>query len=378
MLLQYTMSKGKITYMTKVKVELGKNSYEMSIGTGLLPRVGLWLKERNFSGKAVIITDTTVGGLYAEALERGLASADFKVTVLEVPPGEEQKTLANAGRLYQRMAEAFAERTSPVLALGGGVIGDLAGFVAATYMRGVPLVQVPTTLLAMADSSIGGKTAVDHADLKNMVGAFYQPGLVVADLDTLKTLPREELCNGMAEIIKHAAIKDRGLLDFLEENMERAMRLDTAVLENILEKNVRIKASVVAADEKESDLRRILNFGHTVGHAVEAVTDFRIKHGQAVAIGMVAAAKISRRLDMLNEADAIKLEAVIGQAGLPVKLPALNRDEKERLLDLIRHDKKVRDDKIIFVLLKSLGNAVISDKVSVGLIGEVLFGWQSA
>ncbi len=378
MLLQYTMSKGKITYMTKVKVELGKNSYEMSIGPGLLPRVGLWLKERNFSGKAVIITDTTVGGLYAEALERGLASAGFKVTVLEVPPGEEQKTLANAGRLYQRMAEAFTERTSPVLALGGGVIGDLAGFVAATYMRGVPLVQVPTTLLAMADSSIGGKTAVDHADLKNMVGAFYQPSLVVADLDTLKNLPREELCNGMAEIIKHAAIKDRGLLDFLEENMERAMRLDTAVLENILEKNVRIKASVVAADEKESDLRRILNFGHTVGHAVEAVTDFRIKHGQAVAIGMVAAAKISRRLDMLNEADAIKLEAVIGQAGLPVKLPALNRDEKERLLDLIRHDKKVRDDKIIFVLLKSLGNAVISDKVSVGLIGEVLFGWQSA
>jgi len=359
-------------------VELGKNSYEIAIGSDLLPRVGLWLKERDFSGNAVIITDTTVRRLYSDALERGLSAAGFKVTVLEVPPGEEQKTLANAGRLYQRMAEAFTERTSPVLALGGGVIGDLAGFVAATYMRGVPLVQVPTTLLAMADSSIGGKTAVDHLNLKNMVGAFYQPSLVVTDLDTLKTLPREELCNGMAEIIKCAAIKDRGLFDFLEENMEMAMQLDTAVLENILDKNVRIKASVVEADEKESDSRRILNFGHTVGHAVEAVTDFQIKHGQAVAMGMVAAAKISRRLDMLNEEDAMKLEAVIGQAGLPVKLPELNRDEKEKLLDLIRHDKKVRDGKIIFVMLKSLGNAVVSDKVTAGLIGEVLFGWQSA
>ncbi|MBN1161959.1 MAG: 3-dehydroquinate synthase [Dehalococcoidales bacterium] len=364
--------------MIRVKVELGKNSYEIIIGSGLLPRIGLWLKERNFSGKAVIITDTTVRQLYADALERGLAAAGFKVTVLEVPPGEEQKTLANAGRLYQRMAEAFAERTSPVLALGGGVIGDLAGFVAATYMRGVPLVQVPTTLLAMADSSIGGKTAVDHLNLKNMVGAFYQPGLVVADLDTLKTLPREELSSGMAEIIKCAAIKDRKLFDFLEENMQRATQLDTAVLGDILEKNVRIKASIVEADEKDTDLRRILNFGHTVGHAVEAVTDFQIKHGQAVAIGMVAAARISRRLDMLNEEDAVKLEAVIGQAGLPVKLPELNRDEKEKLLDLIGHDKKVRDDKIFFVLLKSLGNAVVSDKVNAGLIGEVLFGWQSA
>ena len=364
--------------MIKVKVELDKNSYETSIGSGLLSRVGLWLKEKNFSGKAVIITDTNVRALYAEALESGLAAAGFAVSVLEVPPGEEQKTLANAGRLYQKMAEVFTERTSPVLALGGGVIGDLAGFVAATYMRGVPLVQVPTTLLAMADSSIGGKTAVDHLSLKNMVGAFYQPSLVVADLDTLKTLPREELCNGMAEIIKHAAIKDRKLFDSLEENMDRAMQLDTAVLADILEKNVRVKASIVESDEKETDLRRILNFGHTVGHAVEAVTDFQIKHGQAVAIGMVAAAKISRRLDMLDEEGAVKLEAVIGQAGLPVKLPELNRDEKEKMLDLIRHDKKVRDDTIFFVLLKSLGNAVVSDKVTAGLIGEVLFGWQSS
>ena len=364
--------------MIKVKIELGKNSYDIYIGSGLLPRVGLWLKEKNFSGKAVIITDTIVRGLYTDVLERSLANAGFSVTVLEVPPGEEQKSLATAGGLYQKLAEAFIERTSPILALGGGVIGDLAGFVAATYMRGVPLVQVPTTLLAMADSSIGGKTGVDHGALKNMIGAFYQPSLVVADVDTLKTLPREELSNGMAEVIKHAAIKDRGFFTFLEENMELAVSLNPKILGNILEKNVRIKASVVEADEKESDLRRILNYGHTIGHAVEAVTDFKIKHGQAVAIGMVAAAKISQRLGILQEQDAIKLEAVIGQAGLPVRLPQLNLDEKEKLLDIIRHDKKVLDGKIRFVLLKSLGNAIISDKVDIGLIGEVLFGWKPA
>jgi len=364
--------------MIKVKIELGKNSYEICIGSGLLLRVGLWLKEKKFSGKAVIITDTTIRGLYADILERGLATAGFTVTVLEVPPGEEQKTLANAGRLYQKLAEVFTERTSPVLALGGGVIGDLAGFVAATYMRGVPLIQVPTTLLAMADSSIGGKTAVDHGTLKNMVGAFYQPSLVVADLDTLKTLPKEELSNGMAEVIKHAAIKDKGFFDFLEKNIDGAMSLNAAVLGNILEKNVRIKASVVEADEKESDLRRILNYGHTIGHAVETVTDFKIKHGQAVAIGMVAAAKISERLGFLREEDVNQLELLLHEAGLSVRMPEFNRDEKEKLLNVISHDKKIVDDKIMFVLLKSLGNAIISDKVNTGLIEEVLFGWKSA
>ena len=364
--------------MIRVKIQLGKDSYEICIVSGLLPRVGLWLKEKKYSGKAVIVTDTTVKEFYADILEHGLSNAGFMVTVLQVPPGEEQKTLANAGRLYERLAEAFTERTSPVLALGGGVIGDLAGFVAATYMRGVPLIQLPTTLLAMVDSSIGGKTAVDHGALKNMVGAFYQPSLVVADIDTLKTLSKEELSNGMAEVIKHAAIKDKGFFDFLKDNIESAMSLNAEVLGNILEKNVRIKASVVEADEKESGLRKILNYGHTIGHALETITDFKIKHGQAVAIGMVAAAKISRRLGMLQEQEAVKLEAVIGQAGLPVMLPHLNRDEKEKLLDIIRHDKKVLDDKIIFVLLKSLGNAIISDKVSMGLIEEVLFGWKSA
>jgi 3-dehydroquinate synthase len=364
--------------MIKVKVKLGKNSYDICIGAGLLPRVGLWLRQRNYSGKAVIITDTTVRELYVDVLERSLSNAGFTVTVLEVAPGEEQKSLTTAGRLCRNLADSFAERTSPVLALGGGVIGDLAGFVAAIYMRGVPLVQVPTTLLAMVDSSIGGKTAVDHGSLKNMIGAFYQPSLVVADTDTLKSLPQEEISSAMAEVIKHAAIKDKGFFDFLETNMERAISLNETILGHLLEKNVRIKASVVEADEKESDLRRILNFGHTVGHAVEAVTDFEIKHGQAVAMGMIAAARISNRLGFLHSEEATKLELLIGKAGLPMKLPELNRDEKEKLLDFIRHDKKVQDDKIRFVLLKSIGNAFVSDNVESGTVAEVLFGWRPA
>jgi 3-dehydroquinate synthase len=362
--------------MKKVKVALGNNSYEICVGSGLLPRIGLWLKEKGFTGKAVIITDSTVKGLYAATLERSLTNAGFNTTVLEVPAGEEQKTLESAGRLYHQLSLAFAERTTPILALGGGVIGDLAGFVAATYKRGVPFVQVPTTLLAMVDSSIGGKTAVDHGQLKNEVGAFYQPKMVVADIETLKTLPKVELSNGMAEIIKHAVIRDKGFFEFLKENMADAMAFNTGVLEYIIEKNARIKAPVVETDEKESGLRTLLNYGHTVGHAVEAVMDFRIKHGQAVAVGMAAANKISSRMGILHEDEAARISEVIGSAELPVKTPDLSREQKEKVLEVIKHDKKVREGKIRFVLLKSIGNAFITDKVESGLIGEVLFGWR--
>ena len=360
--------------MKKVKVKLGKNSYEIIVGSGLLPRIGLWLKEQGFSGKAVIITDTTVRGIYADTLERSLTNASFNVTVLDVPVGEAQKTLEIAGGLYHKLAETFTERTTPILALGGGVVGDLAGFIAATYMRGVPLIQVPTTLLAMVDSSVGGKTAVDHGQLKNIVGAFYQPKMVVADIDTLKTLPPEELSNGMAEVIKHAAILDRDFFGFLEANIPRAMALDTAVLENILEKNVRIKADIVEIDERESGLRVILNYGHTIGHAVEAVSHFNIKHGPAVAIGMVAAAKISCRMGMLHQDDVIKLEGLIKAAGLLAQVPDLGKEDQTKFLQSMKHDKKVLHGKIRFILLKSIGSAFVSNAVDPALIGEVLFG----
>jgi len=358
--------------MKRVKIELGSYSYGIRVGTGLLARIGLWLKERGFSSKAVIITDTTVEGLYAEVLERGLANAGFDVIILEVPSGEEQKSLETAGRLYEDLSDAYTERMSPVLALGGGVIGDLAGFVAATYMRGVPLIQVPTTLLAQVDSSIGGKTAVDHGQLKNIVGVFYQPQMVVADIDTLKTLPEIELTNGLAEVIKSAAIRNRNLFNFLDINMNKALEYHPGVLETIVLETARIKAEIVEKDEKETGLRGILNFGHTIGHAVEAASNFQLKHGQAVAIGMTAAAKISSRMEILDEVDVVNLERIIVKAGLPTEMPDI---DKEAVMQAMQHDKKVLQDRVRFVLLKSIGNAFISDEVDPALVEEVLVGW---
>jgi 3-dehydroquinate synthase len=359
--------------MRKVNIELGGDSYEVRVGDSLLERVGLWLREQEYSGKAVIITETTVKKLYGDVLSRSLSNADFKVTLLEVPPGEEQKNLETAAGLYDKLTAAYAERTTPVLALGGGVIGDLAGFVAATYLRGLPLVQVPTTLLAMVDSSIGGKTAVDYGSLKNIIGTFYQPKMVVADTATLNTLPEDELANGLAEVIKSAAIRNANLFKFLEINITKVKELHPEVLEDMVLETARIKGEIVAKDEREAGLRGILNYGHTIGHAIEGASGFGLKHGQAVAIGMMAAARISSRMGILEESDVVRLEVVIRRAGLPVTIPEL---DKEKVMEAMQHDKKVRDEKIRFVLLKSIGDAFISDEVDPDLVREVLVGWS--
>ncbi|NQT05558.1 MAG: 3-dehydroquinate synthase, partial [Dehalococcoidia bacterium] len=307
--------------MKQVNVALGNKSYPVYIGSGLLARAGSYLKECGFNGRLVVITDSTVKKLYDDMLSRALEGDGFQVDILEVPPGEEQKTLENAGRLYRGLTAVHAERTTPVLALGGGVIGDLAGFVAATYQRGVPLVQLPTTLLAQVDSSVGGKVAVDHGQLKNMIGAFYQPEMVIADTNTLPSLPEEELVNGLAEVIKSAAIRDGSFFSFLEENMERIKSFDVNSLEETVFQTVGIKAAVVVEDERDMGLRHILNYGHTIGHAVESVSGFRIKHGNAVAIGMVAAARLSHRLGILDESEVKRLRQLITRAGLPAEVP---------------------------------------------------------
>ena len=372
-LLHPPTSKGKIASMKKVKVELGSNSYDVRVGAGLLARMGIWLKEMGFSGKATIITDTTVKGLYGDTLNQGLTSAGFNVTTLEVPAGEEYKSLETAGRLYHELTSSYAERNTPVLALGGGVIGDLAGFVAATYMRGVPLIQVPTTLLAQVDSSIGGKTAVDSGQLKNVIGAFYQPRLVIADINTLKTLPEAELSNGMAEVIKSAAIRNKHFFHFLDLNLGNVRLLNAAVLEEIVLETARIKAEIVEKDEKDLGLRSLLNFGHTIGHALETVSNFQIKHGQAVAIGMTAAARISHKMGTLDEREVIWLTDVIKKAGLPTEMPDLNMGE---IIAAMKHDKKVVQDKVRFVLLKSIGEAFITDEASLALVEEVLVGQE--
>ena len=355
--------------MRKVKVELGANSYEIYVGSGLLAQVGHWLKKNSFSGKLAIITDPRAKKLYGDALNQSLTKDGFSVTTLQVPEGEEQKSLETAGRLYHELTNCHAERTTPILALGGGVIGDLTGFVAATYMRGVPLIQIPTTLLAQVDSSIGGKVAVDHGQLKNKIGAFYQPRLVISDMDTLKTLPPNELANGLAEVIKSAAIRNKKFFAFLETNLDRIKSLDESALEETVFQTVQIKAEVVEKDERDLGLRNILNYGHTIGHAIETVSDFKVGHGNAVAIGMLAAARISNKMGILDKNDLGRLKGIIEKAGLPTEMPDL---QIEKIIQAMKHDKKVLRDKIRFVLLKSIGSAFITDEVNLSLVEKVL------
>ena len=359
--------------MKKVRVKLGSNSYHIHIGPGLLTQTGAKLKELGFSDKLVIITDPTVKSLHGNTLKQSLNGYSFKVTMLEVSEGEEQKSLETAGRLYRELTGSYAERTTPIIALGGGVIGDLSGFVAATYLRGVPLIQIPTTLLAQVDSSIGGKVAVNHGSLKNKIGAFYQPTLVISDITTLKTLPPEELSDGLAEVIKYGVIRDEELFNYVESNLEQIKSLDDRALETIVFRSAKIKAEVVAKDERDFGLRNILNYGHTIGHAIESVSDFRVRHGEAVAIGMLAAASISNKLGILDKEAVTRLTNVITSAGLPTGLPGL---QLESLVQAMKHDKKILQGKIRFILPRAIGNVLVTDEVNPALIEEVLAGWN--
>jgi 3-dehydroquinate synthase len=319
--------------------------------------------------KAVIITNPVVKKLWGTRLKQCLVDAGYKTTILEVPDGEEYKSLESAGKLYRQLAEFGAERSTSILALGGGVIGDLAGFVAATYMRGVPLLQLPTTLLAQCDSSIGGKTAVNHGPLKNEIGAFYQPKITISDIATLKTLQQEELTSGLCEVIKHAVIKDEQFFVYLEKNLDLIKVLDDNVLETIVAKSAQIKAEVVESDEKDMGLRNILNFGHTVGHAVESVTNFQVAHGQAVSIGMVAAAKIAAELGILETESVTRLKNLLEKAGLMTKLPLA---EVKQVTQIMQYDKKVLSGKIRFVLPRTIGQVFIANDVSPDLVEKVL------
>lgn len=355
--------------MRRIDLALGRHRYQICVGSGLLGQAGRLLRECGFTGKLVMVTHPGLERLYGETLRRTLEKDGFSVSTFLVPEGEDQKTLETAGRLYQELTDVYAERTTPVLALGGGVIGDLAGFVAATYLRGVPLVQLPTTLLAQVDSSIGGKTAVDYGRIKNRIGAFHQPSLVISDTDTLKTLPVAELTGGLAEVIKSAAIMSADFFAFLEENLERVKTGDSRTLEEIVYRTAEIKAGVVMRDERDSGLRNILNFGHTIGHAVESVSGFTLPHGRAVAIGMAAAARISHRMGLLDREGLDRLTGIIYQAGLTVTVPDV---DVAGIIQAMRHDKKVSRERIRFVLLESLGRAVVTDKVSQALVEEVL------
>ena len=355
--------------MEKVQLRLGNNSYDINIGPGILKQSGCQLKESGFADRLVIITNPVVNNLYGDTIRRSLTAEGFMITTLIIPDGEDQKSLKTAGRLYHELSECYAERITPILALGGGVIGDLAGFVAATYLRGVPLIQVPTTLLAQVDSSIGGKVALDHDRLKNKIGAFYQPRLVISDIDTIKTLGNKQFSNGLAEVIKYGVIQDEGFFTYLENNLDRIKLLDTETLEEVVLRSASIKAEIVEKDEKDLGLRAILNFGHTVGHAIESVSDFKVSHGEAVAIGMLAAAKVSCRMSILTQNELTRLESLIKRAGLPTRMPDPGI---EKLVSAMKQDKKLLKGKLRFVLPESMGKVFISDGVNLSLVKQAL------
>ncbi len=356
--------------MKKVQLNTGRASYEIVIGAGLLRQAGGLLREKGLSGeKAVLVADSKVFGLHGAGLKASLEEAGFRVSVIELPPGEEQKSLETAGAIYGRLTEFYAERNTPLLALGGGVIGDLAGFVAATYMRGIPLVQFPTTLLSQGDSSIGGKTAVNHGQIKNKIGVFYHPRLTVSDISVLRTLTPRELSNGLSEIIKHGIILDGEFFSYLEANMEKIRRLDEATLEYTVARSAAIKAGVVEKDELDTGLRNILNCGHTVGHAIESVSGLRFWHGEAVAIGLLSEAKISRDTGYMSSEDVSRIEAVLAATGLPGQLPKLDTGQ---LLEAMKHDKKNVDGRIRFALPVRIGETIITDKVNRAVIEKAL------
>lgn len=339
---------------TVVPIDLGDRSYDILIGSDLLDQASTWAGLPRATA-ALIVTNELVAPLYLERLKRQLSAQYARVDAVVLPDGEQHKSWESLDRVIDHLLAEAADRKTVLYALGGGVIGDLTGFAAAIYMRGVPFVQVPTTLLAQVDSSVGGKTAINHPRGKNMVGAFYQPLRVVADLDTLDTLPDRELSAGLAEIIKYGPIADMGFLDWIEANLDALRARDKSALAHAVKRSCEIKAWVVGQDERESGLRAILNFGHTFGHAIETGLGYGAwLHGEGVGCGMVLASELSARLGLVPASFVERMTRLIERAGLPVKAP---RMPMTRWLELMRVDKKNEGGEIRFVVIEGLGRA---------------------
>jgi len=340
----------------EIAIELGDRSYPIVIGTGLLGDAATW-SQLPRAAAAMVVTNETIAPIYLDRLSAALRDRFAQVHHVVLPDGEEHKDWATLNRIFDALLSHASDRKTVLFALGGGVVGDMTGFAAACYMRGVPFVQVPTTLLAQVDSSVGGKTAINHPLGKNMIGAFYQPQRVVCDLDTLATLPAREFSAGLAEVIKYGPIADMAFLDWIEANLAALMRRDPAAVAHAVRRSCEIKGWVVGQDERESGLRAILNFGHTFGHAIEAGLGYgEWLHGEAVGCGMVMAAELSRRLGLVDDAFTARLRALIEAADLPVRGPNLGAD---RYLELMRLDKKSEAGDIRFVVIDSPGRAVV-------------------
>ena len=357
--------------MDTVTVSLGERSYPIHIGERLLDRAELiaaHLPQR----KVAVVTNTTVAPLYLSRVQATLETAGVEAQPVILPDGEAFKTGATLNLVFDALLTARCDRKTTVIALGGGVVGDIAGFAAAVYLRGVPLIQIPTTLLAQVDSSVGGKTGINHPLGKNMIGAFYQPRLVLADYGTLATLPDRELAAGIAEVIKYGLIRDRVFFEWLEANMDRLTAREPAALAFAIRRSCEAKAEVVSADEREAGARALLNLGHTFGHAIEAGLGYGVwLHGEAVAAGTMLAADLSCRLGLLDDRDVERLRRLYQGAGLPVVAPDLGA---ERYLELMEVDKKAEGGRIRFVLLKSIGAAFVTGEVPGAVLEDVLSG----
>lgn len=353
--------------MSTLIVELGDRSYPIYIGQGIYANAEFYAP--HISGRQImVVSNETVAPLYLNKFLQALQAYECHSVIL--PDGEQYKTLTVLNKIFDGLLESRCSRSTTIMALGGGVIGDMSGFAAACYQRGVPFIQVPTTLLAQVDSSVGGKTAVNHPLGKNMIGAFYQPLAVIIDTATLDTLDDRQFRAGVAEVVKYGIIRDQDFFDWLEKNIHRVMRRDPEALSFIIERSCQNKAEIVAADETETGLRAILNLGHTFGHAIETGTRYDWLHGEAVAAGMCMAAQLSEKMGWLTAREVSKIVSLIAMAGLPTRKPA--GLEARTFLDLMAVDKKVHDGKIRLVLLQGIGNAIITSDYDQALLERVL------
>lgn len=344
--------------MSILSVNLAENSYDIIIERSALASLGQRCRTIGLKGVAAVISNPTVAALYGATVHESLASAGYSVAHIEIPDGEEYKNSATLNQVYDDLLAAGVDRGSFVVALGGGVVGDVAGYAAATWMRGIPFVQVPTTLLAQVDSSVGGKTGIDHPKGKNLIGAFYQPRLVLIDVDTLATLDQRQFRAGLAEVIKYGVIIDYSFFEFVEKHSAAILAMDPDALIEVILRSCQLKAQVVEFDEKEAGLRAILNYGHTLGHAFESISGYSsLVHGEAVAIGMVLAAKISVAKKLCSEEDYSRIYALIVQCGLPVESPHFDR---KQLLTAVAADKKSKDGNITFICNQGIGMYAMS------------------
>ncbi len=353
-----------------ITVDSRAGRYGIHIQWGALDDIGALIRDVGLTGAAFVVSDDAVSSRYGDRVLASLRSAGFDATLHAVPAGEASKNLDNVRGIYDWLLHHHAERSATVVALGGGVVGDLAGFAAATYLRGVPFVQVPTSLLAMVDASIGGKTGVDHAKGKNLIGAFYPPRIVVSDPSLLTTLPPRALRDGFAEAIKHALIADPGMLDLLESEADRLLAIEPELMVEFVARNAAIKASIVTQDEREGGLRMILNYGHTTAHAIEAVTGYeRVMHGEADSVGMMAAAEIGLRMGITPVTVGERQARIFERYSLPVRMPGLNVDT---VIAGMAYDKKVAAKTIRWILLEAEGKPVIRDDVPMDVVRDVL------